>query len=201
MRYPVVLSVLSRDRVGIISGVTQAIYELNGNIDAISQTVMRGYFTIILTVDFPETIPLETVRDKVAAAGRKGEMAVSVQKREAAAAKPVIRDGENFVLTIIGKDRPGIASRITSYLASRSINIIDLSADSQGEHSDAKGRLFTLIGQLTIPHDQDIQQIQIDLKNVWKDDAISVTLQHENIFVATNEIDFHPTRKDTHAAH
>ena len=185
----VVISVMSRDRVGIIAAVTKAVFEFNGNIDAISQTVMRGYFTIILTVELPDGLTLGEIRRKVADQAAEGELAVSIQERDVNAGdSPVVAEGEQFALTIIGKDRPGIISRISSYLASRGINIVDLYAYAQDDE-------FVLIGQVMVPGEQDIQQIQIDLEEQWKDSAMNVNLQHENIFVATNEIEFRHSRK------
>ena len=180
----VVISVMSRDRAGIIAAVTKAVSELSGNIDAISQTVLRGYFTIILAVELPQPYPLDEIRKKVEAEGRQGELAVSIQQRDLEAARsPIVPDGEQFVLTTVGRDQPGVIRQISSYLASRNINIVDPYARVQAGE-------FVLIGQVMVPRQQDIQQIQIDLEAQWRDTAMTVNLQHQNIFVATNEIDF-----------
>ena len=48
-----IISVTAADRVGIVYSVTGALLDLGGNILELSQTVMRGYFTIILEVEFP----------------------------------------------------------------------------------------------------------------------------------------------------
>lgn len=186
-----VLSVMSKDRVGIIAAVTRAVYELKGNIDAISQTVMRGYFTLILTVAFPDESSPDEIRRKIEGEGHKGELAVSVQPRDLKAAqKPVVRGGEQFVLTIMGRDHPGIISRISSYLASRGINIVDLYAYTEGEN-------FVMIGQVMLPSKHDVAQIQIDLGGLWRDTDMTVSLQHENIFSATNEVDFRHSRTES----
>ena len=103
-----VLTVMSRDRVGIVSGMTEAIVELDGNIDAISQTVMRGYFTIILTVHFDADVPAERLAEAVRESGSAGELEVSVKERTAGPPRPVVADAERFILTVSGRDRPGI---------------------------------------------------------------------------------------------
>lgn len=184
----VVLSILSPDRVGIIASVSRCIYDLGGNIDAMSETVMRGYFTIILTVSFEDRRELDEIRRSIECLGRRGELSVSIQERDlGAGAQRAQIEGEEFVLTIMGRDRPGIVSRISGYLASRSINIMDLFATTEGER-------FVLIGQLVVPREQDVRQIQIDLEGLWPDGQQSVSLQHVNIFVATNEINFRHKR-------
>lgn len=186
----VVISLMSRDRVGIISAVAKSVFSLNGTIGAISQTVMDQYFTILLTADFAGSPSLDEVRRCLEAAGAPGEFQVSVREREAAPARPQPRDGDGFVLTLTGTDRPDIISRVSSYLAGRGINIIDLFAHTRGGD-------FLLIGQVVIPRDQDIMQLQIDLKGLWKDYPLAVHLQHENIFAATNEIGFTHTKPDS----
>lgn len=47
-----VVTVTAADRVGIIHSVTGTLRDIGGNILELSQTVMRGYFTIILAVEF-----------------------------------------------------------------------------------------------------------------------------------------------------
>ncbi len=184
----VVISLMSRDRVGIIAAVAKSVYGLNGTICAISQTVMDQYFTILLTADFAGDPALEDVRRGLEAAGAAGEFHVSVREREPALpAGRKEQDGEGFVLTLAGKDRPDIISRVSGYLAGRAINIIDLFAHTRGDE-------FLLIGQVIVPRDQDIMQLQIDLKGLWKDYPLAVHLQHENIFAATNEISFAHTK-------
>ena len=49
-----VVTVTAADRVGIVHSVTGTIRDERGNILELSQTVMRGYFTIILAVEFDE---------------------------------------------------------------------------------------------------------------------------------------------------
>jgi glycine cleavage system transcriptional repressor len=181
--YDVVISVLSPDRVGIIAAVTRAVYELGGNVDAMSETVMRGYFTFILTVRFPDRLPLDGIRQRIASTGHPDELSVSIQERRAEAPAPGGAEGEEFVLTIMGEDRPGIISRISQYLAGRGINIQDLYASAEGDR-------FMLVGQVTVPRQRDIRQVQIDLEALWPGGTHRVSLQHVDIFVATNEIDF-----------
>jgi len=185
----VAVSVMSRDRVGIIADVTGPIAALGGNIDAISQTVLRGYFALILNVDFARDVPLDRIREGVEAAGREGELAVVVRERDpAAAADPVVAGGGAFVLTMImTRDRPGIVSRVAAYLAGRGINVLDFYAYRDGGQ-------FVVLGLVRIPAEQDVERIQVDLESEWHGEDMSVNLQHQNIFGATSEIDFSHTR-------
>ncbi len=185
----VAVSVMSRDRVGIIADVSGPIAALDGNIDAISQTVLRGYFALILNVDFAADVPLDRIREAIEAAGRQGELAVVVRERDpAAATESVVAGGGTFVLTMImTEDHPGIVSRVTAYLAGRGINVLDFYAYRDGGQ-------FVVLGLVRIPAEQDVEQIQTDIEGEWQGEDVSVSLQHENIFGATSEIDFSHAR-------
>ena len=46
-----IVTVVGKDRVGIIAGVCNALAEQNINVLDIRQTVMQGYFTMMMIVD------------------------------------------------------------------------------------------------------------------------------------------------------
>lgn len=179
-----VLTVMSLDRVGIVAGMAGAIAELGGNIEAISQTVLQGYFTIIVTVRFEQELAAEELARAVRQSGARGELEVSVKPREVSEPRPVVNDAQRLILTISGPDRKGIIQRVCSYLATRGINVEDLYAYSEG-----KG--FLLIAQLQAPPDLEVERVQIDVQSLWEEGLMRVSLQHENIFLATNQVDFH----------
>ena len=177
-----VLNVMSDDHPGIVAAVTGAVESLGGNIDACSQTVLRGYFTLIMIVSLPEAIDPQQLVDRVHAAGTTGsEYRVLVHPaipEEVATAKPA---HDRFVITAFGKDQPGIVRSFSQYLAGKDINIVDLFGDRTGEE-------FVLIGQVEVPKHWDIHMLQADLEQMGQDLGFTVKLQHENIFVATNQL-------------
>ena len=179
-----VINVMSRDRVGIVAGVTQTIYRMKGNIDSVSQTVLSGYFTIIMTASFDKPVDVKKLKSEIAKSGAAGELSVSVKNWECDdVCAPVVEDCDVFALSIMGKDQTGIISKISSFLASRNINVIDLYAYAEeGE--------FVFIGQVMVPHKMDIGQLKIDFENLWKKSDLDVHFQHENIFLATQQVDF-----------
>ena len=89
--------------------------------------------------------------------------------------------GEAFVITAFGKDRTGIVKEFSHYLAGHDINITDL-------YGDRTGNEFMLIGQLVIPSKVNIGHLQDDLEEMGREFGFTVKLQHNNIFVATNQL-------------
>jgi glycine cleavage system transcriptional repressor len=177
-----VLNVMSNDHPGIVAAVTEAVETLGGNIDACSQTVLGGYFTLIMIVSLPEPLDSERLAQRVREAGTDGsDYQVLV--------RPVVPDGsltsgeaaDRFVISAFGKDQPGIVRRFSQYLASKDINIVDLYGHRTNEE-------FVLIGQLEVPAHWDIRMLQADLEQMGQDLGFTVKLQHENVFVATNQL-------------
>ncbi|MDO4558768.1 MAG: hypothetical protein Q4C47_07375, partial [Planctomycetia bacterium] len=77
----------------------------------------------------------------------------------------------------------GIVRRFSELLASRDVNIVDLFGEVRGDQ-------FVLIGQLEVPDRWDIGMFQADLDEIGEELHFTVRLQHENIFVATNQVHF-----------
>ncbi|MCR4411627.1 MAG: hypothetical protein NUV77_04270, partial [Thermoguttaceae bacterium] len=69
----------------------------------------------------------------------------------------------------------------SQYLAGKDINIVDLFGDRKGDE-------FVLVGQLEVPAKWDIRMLQTDLEQMGQDLGFTVKLQHENVFVATNQL-------------
>jgi predicted amino acid-binding ACT domain protein len=177
-----VLDVMADDHPGIVAAVSQAVENLGGNIDACSQTVLGGYFTLIMIVSFAETMPPGELAERVRTAESAGEpYQVMVRPYKPAAGFAPAEPTDRFVITAFGTDQPGIVRRFSQYLAGKDINIEDL-------YGDRKGDEFVLIGQVLVPAQWDIRMMQADLEQMGRELGFTVKLQHENVFVATNQL-------------
>jgi len=177
-----VLDVMSDDHPGIVAAVTEAVESLGGNIDACSQTVLGGYFTLIMIVSLPQPIQPECLAEKVRQSGTSNSpFQVLARPRRLPENRQLKTPLDRFVITAFGKDQPGIVRRFSQYLAGKDINIVDLYGDRTGDD-------FVLIGQLQVPQWCDIRMLQADLEQMGQELGFTVKLQHENVFVATNQL-------------
>lgn len=71
-----VISIMSRDRVGIVYEISNAISELNGNIADVRQSVLCGYFTMILLASFPVGVTQRDIERKLAGVNAHSETAI-----------------------------------------------------------------------------------------------------------------------------
>jgi len=176
-----VISVLVSDRVGVLRDITSAVTDLGANIDGISQTVVEGYFTVILTATFDKPSSPDKIRSAILENFRQDEASVAVRPHEKKGPPRRTVDGEGYVATITGKDRAGILKAVTSFLASKGINVEDWYVEFHGDY-------VTHIGEITVPRALDIKQIQEEFKQVVAPLGLRACFQHENIFRATNEV-------------
>jgi len=76
----VIVTVVGKNRVGIMAEVTTATANLGGNIVDISQKVITGYFNLIMIVDIAKVkIGLVDFKKKLEELGEKKGYKVSVQ--------------------------------------------------------------------------------------------------------------------------
>ena len=78
-----IVTVVGKDRVGIIAGVCTALAEFNVNVLDINQTVMQGYFTMMMAVDVSAcTVPLAELVEIMEALGKDMGLSIRVQRED-----------------------------------------------------------------------------------------------------------------------
>ena len=78
-----IVTVVGKDRVGIIAGVCVKLAEYNVNVLDISQTVMQGYFTMMMVTDVSEcNVPLAVLATEMDAVGKEMGLSIRVQRED-----------------------------------------------------------------------------------------------------------------------
>lgn len=179
-----VISIMSRDRIGIIFEVSKAISELQGNIADTRQSVLCGYFTMILLAAFPAGVTQRDIERKLAEVDAHSETAIdaAVKKVELAAVEVYTPRLDNaYVLTATGSDQVGFVAMVTSFCVSHNINILDLSTTAtSGEY------IMILLVDLT--QCASIADVRRDLQHFAQSKGLKIVLQHYDIFKAVNEV-------------
>jgi len=179
-----VISIMSRDRVGIIYEVSRAISELQGNIADLRQSVLCGYFSMILLASFPASITQRAIERKLAEVDARSETpidaAVEQVTVEALPGAPAIPENA-YVLTATGSDKIGFVATVTSFCANRHINILDLSTTTSASS-------YVMILIVDLSRCPSVAAVRAELASFAKEQGINVVLQHYDIFRAVNEI-------------
>lgn len=77
------ITVIGKDRVGIIAAICTLLSEQNVNILDISQTLFQESFTMIMQVDLTQcAVPFETLATKLAGLGDGMDLTIRIQREE-----------------------------------------------------------------------------------------------------------------------
>ena len=78
-----IVTVVGKDRVGIIANVCTVLAEFNVNVLDISQTVMQGYFTMMMVTDVSAcSVPLADLVTRIDAIGKDMGLSIRVQRED-----------------------------------------------------------------------------------------------------------------------
>lgn len=78
-----IVTVIGRDRVGIIAAVCGKLAELNVNILDITQTILKGNFTMVMAVDAGQAnVGFEQLAAALDALGEQMYLSIRIQREE-----------------------------------------------------------------------------------------------------------------------
>jgi glycine cleavage system transcriptional repressor len=183
MKKHMIISVMSKDRPGIIASITGAIYHLGGDLADLNQTVLCGYLTMILSASFDAQVTKEDLVAAISHIKTDCKFEVSIKELTAAAdTTPAQPPEETYILTVQGPNKAGIVHGISQFCFDHNINILDLAT--------------TLINnQYTMALQLDLRQCSLELEHLQKElddysrqSDLTVMIQHNDIFQVTHEI-------------
>lgn len=75
-----IVSVVGKDKRGIIAKVSNCLYEMDINIENISQTIMQDYFTMIMAVDISQSNrKFDSIIEELNSLGAKMGLEIHIQ--------------------------------------------------------------------------------------------------------------------------
>jgi ACT domain-containing protein len=78
-----IVTVIGKDKVGIIYGVTKILMENNVNVEDISQTILQDYFTMMMLVNLSNIkCDFNVLKDELDALGKEIGLSVKIQREE-----------------------------------------------------------------------------------------------------------------------
>ena len=95
------------------------------------------------------------------------------------------KDSEPFVITTKGPDRKGLVAGISAVIAAYGVNITNLQAIFKG---GAEPDNNVMIYEVDIPNEIDQQAFYQDLRHKAQSLALTISIQHRNIFESINRI-------------
>ncbi len=121
------LTLAGKDRPGIAAKITQALFELNGNLGKTSMTRLCGSFTIMIMVCIPQK--QSVVHEKIQAVCDDLKLSFHLDEIGSGLHQHIEPDVR---ISIHGADQAGIVARATGALSEAGLNILSLESDVGG---------------------------------------------------------------------
>jgi glycine cleavage system transcriptional repressor len=182
MSKQLVISVMSKDRPGIIADITTVIYDLGGDLADLNQSVLGGYFTMLLIAEFDTNVTPEDLlagfshiqsETKIEANIKEMDVKLEVERK--------LLPLETFIVTVQAGNRKGLVKIMGDFLYSRNINVLDLVTTREDDK-------YTMIFQVDLSCVKSMETFRGDLDGLADDEQLNIVLQHNDIFMATNEV-------------
>lgn len=166
-----VLTVICDDRPGIIARLSHLLEQHGGNWTESSMLSLAGKFAGILLAHVPAEQSASLIR-QLQELEAEGIHITAHGSNDA----PIDDAAREFVLELIGQDRPGIVRDITSILSRHGVNVLEL--ESSCESASMSGEmLFRAKARLRIPEGVSRALLQDELELLANELMVDINLQ------------------------
>ena len=160
------VTIISKDRPGIVADVTEVLYRLGCNIEDSSCTMLAGDFAMILIVSHEKPYPKTRLVDEFRLLHERTGLAIHVRSLSEEEICPVTEEGELCLISVYGSDQPGIVYRVTRELANRRVNITDLNTRLIGTIEEP---VYVLMLEAILPTGMTVEDAEQLLETIKKE--------------------------------
>jgi glycine cleavage system transcriptional repressor len=164
------ITVLGRDRPGIIADTTDRLAALGLNLEDSTMTLLRGHFAMMLVC--AGEVAAERIEETLEPLTADGSLTVTVRevRRETGAEA----SGTPYVLTVHGGDRTGIVAALLGVVAAAGGNVTDLTTRLAGD-------LYLLVAELDLPAAADADDLTAAVRRVAGQLGVQASLRPADI--------------------
>ena len=163
----VVLTVLGDDRPGLVSALSAPISDHGASWERSQLAQLAGKFAGIVVVSVPD----ERYDALVAELAGLAELQVTLERTD----QEQPGESQDFVLELLGDDRPGIVAEISAALAEAGVSIQELTTDVRAA-PHAGGMLFEARALLDAPVGAELDDVQAVLEGLADELMVDITL-------------------------
>lgn len=160
------VSVVGKDRTGIVAGISEVLFRLGCNIADSSCTMLAGEFAMILIVSHPRPFSKTKLHDDLKPVCDSLGMSLAVRTLHADEISRQETDAEICLISVYGADQPGIVYRVTRELAAIGINIMDLNTKLIGTPEEP---VYVMMLDAAIPEGQTPEGVEALLADLKKE--------------------------------
>ncbi|NRA07085.1 MAG: ACT domain-containing protein [Myxococcales bacterium] len=171
MQVSFVLTVVGRDRPGLVEALAQIVASHGGNWLESRMAHLEGQFAGLLRVRVPAA-GVEGLRNALLDLQNDGIRIVLSESGESTPGPA----GPPVSLELVGHDRPGIVREIAAALAVRGINVEEF--ESHCTSAPMSGEvLFHARAELRVPESQSLEEVRATLEKIGNDLMVDVSLE------------------------
>lgn len=149
------ITVIGKDKPGIVASVTKVLYEKGFNVENSSSTLLKDQFSMILIISSEKKMGILELKKAFACVRKDLNMSVSIRSIDTEELSDEPRDNI-FMISVYGSDKQGIVYQISSALAKHNINIVDL----RTRLTNAEKPVYVMILEVNAPKDMEEDQIK-----------------------------------------
>lgn len=169
MQTPLVMTVISPDRTGLVESIARAVAAHGGNWLESRLCRLGGEFAGILRIEVPAE-QKQSLLDALQELQTNG-LQIHVRPDQATIATAA---GGQTTLEIVGADHPGIVREITSALARAGVNVEEFSSEVVSAPMSGE-KLFKAEARLRMPDQCDLAKLKAGLEKIAADLLVDVS--------------------------
>lgn len=186
----VLVTIVGRDRPGIIYQVSRALADYRCNVLEVTQTTLAGEFAGLFSCGMPQDADLEEFTAVLAKTLEGSGLAHWVN--DFASFTPVSGEPlEPYVVTVRGPDRLGIIPEFSGAMAGFDVNIDNLRAvslEDNGEREPELPQQVLMFFELSVPKAVNQNAFRQALNLIAEELGMELSLQHRDIFEAMHRL-------------
>ncbi len=164
-----VLTVISRDRPGIVEAVAELVSDHSGNWIDSAMSRLGGEFAGILRISVPARCK-DSLIQALSGLGKQG-IAVTWRPNEA----PRVVSGTKARLTLTGQDHAGIVRDVSHVLTSHGVNVDDLRTEVFAGSMTGEA-MFSADAEVILPDELDVDDLRDALELIANDIMVDIDL-------------------------
>lgn len=158
------LTIIGRDRPGIVSQVSEILYQQGFNIADSSCSILGGQFSMILIISHPQMAAREEFEQAFQPL-EEGNLSVFIRTLKPGGEISPELHGELCMISVYGADKPGIVFQVANRLSERGINITDLNTKLTGKVDHP---VYVMMLEAMLPEGTEVETVEgwmTELKN------------------------------------
>jgi len=150
------LTIIGRDRPGIVSQVTEILFKDGFNIADSSCSILGGQFSMILIISNPDISTKEEFSDTFKPL-EEHNLSVFIRTLKRGGEVRTELEGELCMISVYGADKPGIVYQVARELGERGINITDLNTKLIGDKAKP---VYVMMLEAMLPENTEVAEVE-----------------------------------------